>query len=1409
MHFGVLAAYILIVLTSLLSFMTTRPEPALAAPITQTATGFQAPDASNPVTFAFDCNGSDLLVVGLSLFDSDAGVGTPTYNSVSMTDSGQGTITEGIRNVQMWYLVNPASGSNNISIPNTSGKGIAIMASAWSGVDTSDPFDTSVGNANHDSTPTSTITTAATNELIIDVIASNGAYTANSHTVISDVNNLGNQYTLDDGTGGITLTWTLDPGNDWAMIVCAFNPDTSSHFVSTWETTNVSTGSSLSNQVKLPLESSGTYDFTVYWGDGYDDHITAYNQAEVTHTYAVEGEYEISIDGTIYGFRFNNLGDRLKILDISQWGNLRLGNNNGYFNGCSNLDSTATDTLDLTGTTSLQSAFRNASLFNGNISSWDTSSVTNMINMFQNASVFNQNIGSWDTSNVTNMYEMFGQASSFDQNISSWDTSSVTNMGNMFKGASFFNQNISAWDTSSVAYMSYMFSYASAFNQDIGGWDTSSVTTMRSMFERATTFNQDISSWDTSSVTSMSSMFEDADVFNQPLNSWNTSNVTNMSNIFEDADVFDQDISSWNTSSVINMGRMFVDASSFNQNIGIWDTSNVTTMWLMFDGASSFNQSIGAWDTSNVINMIQMFDGASSFNQPLNSWDTSSVTSMRLMFGGASAFNQDIGSWDTSSVTDMSYIFDDADVFNQDISSWDTSGVINMGGMFSYSAFNQDISSWDTSSVTSMSGMFASTSFNQPLNSWDTSNVTNMSSMFYDASAFDQDIGDWDVSKVTNMSYIFSYASAFNQDIGDWDISSVIDMLQMFRNASTFNQDIGSWDTSSATNMATIFMNASAFNRDISAWDTSSATDMSNMFSGASSFNQDIGSWDTSSVTSMTDMFNSADAFNQNIGSWDVSSVATMTNMFSGVTLSTANYDSLLMGWANLSSLQNTVSFHAGNSEYSLGLPAEARQDIIDTYTWTITDGGDTGEEYSLAPSTPTSIAQYKSDCSTSIPTGGWIDETEICLKGYIDDSNTDDNVKLQINYTNDSFDDTVDTSSTDWCTDPCTAFVNIPGLSNSSRYKWQARAIDDDSLVSSWTEFNSGNIALGVDTSTPNIFAVDAGASSSDRTSLTSNTLFNYADTGSDDQISFSWIDPSSASDDIFYYEKNTNSGNTITGDESTTTNSYIDDITITEGTSYFHVKPKNNVGTWGIERIFIIKYDKTIPTSDTPNFFKGLSINALEKAKVKERVTFKLKGYTDLSNYRNFSWNFGDNKTATGATASHTYQDINRFPVILTLKDKNNQTTTILHAIDIVPPKPTITKISTKGQIITIEGRAHPKSWVVLAIYSEIYQTETQANSKGIWQVKINFVDTKIGLGKHNVIVYAKGETPDEVVLKSDESTYHLNVVDKEGELEAEIEELRRRQMWTFVIIGVIIFVFSLILVWQWLKKRKKSKK
>ena len=245
-------------------------------------------------------------------------------------------------------------------------------------------------------------------------------------------------------------------------------------FISEWKTDNA--GTSNDDQITLPLISSGTYDFTVDWGDGSQDTITAHDDAAVTHTYATAGTYTVEINGTISGWQFNDGGDRRKILDVSQWGDLALGVNRDHFYGCSNLDVTATDAPSLTGITELNNIFRNSGITTANLNSWDVSGIENMQEAFRNSS-FNGNISQWDVSNVSNMFNMFS-FSDFNGDISGWDVSNVTIANSLFRNTPF-DGDLSAWDVSSVENMRAMFQ-STSFNRDISMWDISSVTDMGS-----------------------------------------------------------------------------------------------------------------------------------------------------------------------------------------------------------------------------------------------------------------------------------------------------------------------------------------------------------------------------------------------------------------------------------------------------------------------------------------------------------------------------------------------------------------------------------------------------------------------------------------------------------------------------------------------------------------------------------------------------------------------------------------------------------------------------------------------------------------------------------------------------------------------------------------------------------------
>jgi surface protein len=345
-------------------------------------------------------------------------------------------------------------------------------------------------------------------------------------------------------------------------------------------------------------------------------------------------------------------------------------------------------------------------------------------------------------------------------------------------------------------------------------------------------------------------------------------------------------------SGVTSLEYAFLYASTFNQDISTWNTGAVTSMVGMFRGASSFNNgsstndglhpmtsSVGGWNTSNVVSFGEMFLGAGSFNQNVSSWDTANATNVS-MFSGASKFNN-------GSATNNS-----ANPLKTNGNKWDVSKVTNFAGLFSgASDFNQDISNWNVS------------------------NATNMGEMFRGATKFNQDISSWRFPNVTDLNYMFVDATAFNNGGQPltWDMSRITSMYVTFANATSFNANISSWNVSNMVYFNSTFSNAAAFNADISNWDVSSVSNMSNMFLSATSFNQDLGSWNLSTT------------------------LVNAENFLAGTSMSVANYDALLNGWAT----QTTRSGVIFSSDLQYTQSGKIGRDTLTgTKGWTINDAG-------------------------------------------------------------------------------------------------------------------------------------------------------------------------------------------------------------------------------------------------------------------------------------------------------------------------------------------------------------------------------------------------------------------------------------------------------------------------------------
>jgi|TARA_R110000744_G_scaffold373354_1_gene485486 surface protein len=512
--------------------------------------------------------------------------------------------------------------------------------------------------------------------------------------------------------------------------------------------------------------------------------------------------------------------------------------------------------------------------------------------------------------------------------IINWGDLAWTSFSGAFQGcANMIMAATDIPDLSGVASMSYMFSDCSNFsgNSSMKDWDTSNVDSLDRVFRSCTKFNANINAWDTSKVTDMSSAFENAETFNQPLSNWDTSKVTSLYTTFKRAISFNQDISSWDVSKVTVFGGwgagVFQEAQSLDFNyIKDWDVSSGTSFGSTFQGCRQGNIPVQNWNVSAGTDFEGMFYNCSNVaSLDLSGW-TPTPLYCKAMFQGARG------------------------VKSLSLAGFNMTAAIRIQDMF------KQCSSLTTAGVSA----------------WDLSLCENMVAVFEDCSVFVDDISNWNItSALTRIDYAFYRCTNFNSNISSWDVSSVTDMRSVFASTELFNQPLNSWDTGNVTTMQNMFNSATSFNQPIGNWDVSSVTDMRYMFPRAYAFNQPLNSWNPANVTNMYGMFELANAFDQSLSNWNVEKVTDFRRFMTNILLSTANYNSTLIGWAT-QTLKPNEQIDFGLSSFSNAALA-SRNSIISNYGWTITDSGEVNEFATL----PTGAFVYsaKTTGTYTIPT--------------------------------------------------------------------------------------------------------------------------------------------------------------------------------------------------------------------------------------------------------------------------------------------------------------------------------------------------------------------------------------------------------------------------------------------------------
>ncbi|GAB5472079.1 MAG: hypothetical protein Mars2KO_01780 [Maribacter sp.] len=571
--------------------------------------------------------------------------------------------------------------------------------------------------------------------------------------------------------------WTITDGGKAADCEEPQRP-----FVTTWKTDNP--GSSDDTQITIPTFEGETYDYTVNWGDGSSDiNVTG----DITHTYATPGTYRISISGEFPRIYFHNnfdsnyqpgLGDKDKLIEVNQWGDIPWTSMRDAFYGCSNMDVVATDKPDFSNLFSLSFMFADCKsmIGNGTFAEWNISNVSNISFMFSGAELFNQDIGQWNTSNVVYMQSMFSFANAFNQPIGQWDLSNATSIDAMFFNATAFNQDIGAWKFPKVAELPNMFNGALSFNQDISVWDVSDVSNFGGFLANASAFDQDLSTLDVSNATELGGLLTNSGLSDEN---------------------YDKLLIGWSQLPSLQNGvRMDANQNAYCNAVDERQFIIDTYGWTINDLGQAFNCGpnqqrpfVTVWKTDNT--------GISENNQitiPTFSAETYNYfvdwgdgTSSENITGDITHTYQNSGTYTVSILGEFPRIyFDNAGDKEKllRIEQWGDLHWTSMENAFSGCSL-MDVTAEDVpdlSQLVSMKGMFQGCSSlvgNYWITNWDTSAVENMADLFRNTSLFNQYVGTWDVSNVKFMNYMFANASSFNQHLASWNVGSVESMDSM------------------------------------------------------------------------------------------------------------------------------------------------------------------------------------------------------------------------------------------------------------------------------------------------------------------------------------------------------------------------------------------------------------------------------------------------------------------------------------------------------------------------------------------------------------------------------------------------------------------------------------------------------
>lgn len=174
--------------------------------------------ASSPYSWSHTCSGTDRGLFVITDASDTGGTSGVTYNGVAMTKIGSNfTLVDRILN--LWYLANPASGANNISVTFTGGF-MRVAAASYTGMAQSGQPEAQGQTTNTSTSISQSVTVATANAWLIGIAgADGGSLSAGTNTTVRVSTGGSTIYAIIDSngpqaTGSRSLAATMSSGSN-------------------------------------------------------------------------------------------------------------------------------------------------------------------------------------------------------------------------------------------------------------------------------------------------------------------------------------------------------------------------------------------------------------------------------------------------------------------------------------------------------------------------------------------------------------------------------------------------------------------------------------------------------------------------------------------------------------------------------------------------------------------------------------------------------------------------------------------------------------------------------------------------------------------------------------------------------------------------------------------------------------------------------------------------------------------------------------------------------------------------------------------------------------------------------------------------------------------------------------------